>query len=200
MSLNLLLFSDVHASRSACTRLVELSKDADLVIGAGDFGNMRTELEVTIEILSAIDKPTILVPGNGESDDELLAACQDWSSATVLHGSGTEILGLPIFGIGGGIPTTPFGSWSFDFTEKQAEKMLVDCPQNGLLISHSPPYQAVDSSGGRHLGSTALRRAIELRQLSLVVCGHIHSSAGSEAMIGSTRVINAGWNGWMVEV
>ena len=177
-----------------------MAADADIVIGAGDLGNLRSQLDEPIEILSAIDRPTVLVPGNSESDQELREASRDWSQATVLHGQAARILGLDIFGIGGGIPTTPFGSWSWDFSESQAAALLADFPQRGVLVSHSPPYNAVDESRGRHLGSTAIRAAIETRQLDLVVCGHIHSCAGQEAMIGRTRVINVGPRAMMVAI
>jgi Icc-related predicted phosphoesterase len=193
--LKLLLFSDVHCDLKQCQVLVELAEkeDVDFVIGAGDFANFRRGLEPTIEILSQISRPTIVVPGNSESDDELLTACQAWPAATVLHGSGTTVNGVDFWGIGGGIPVTPFGPWSFDFTEAQAELMLAGCPAGSVLVTHSPPRGAVDvSSGGRSLGSIAIRETILARQPRLVVCGHIHESAGQHEMIGPTPVVNAG--------
>ena len=130
------------------------------MIGTGDFGNVR-RIEVCLKVLRAIDRPTVLVAGNNESTDELAAACGDWPQAHVLHGSGIVIEGVPFFGIGGGIPVTPFGSWSYDFTEEQATELLADCPQGSVLVSHSPPHGAVDlSSRGQHLGSVAVREAV----------------------------------------
>ncbi|MDX1520548.1 MAG: metallophosphoesterase family protein [Anaerolineae bacterium] len=200
--MKLLLFSDVHSSLWHCERLVEQADDVDLVIGAGDLGNVRRGLERTVKALGKIKKPTVLVPGNSESDEELLAvAGQFWPAATVLHGTGTEIAGIPFFGIGGGIPITPFGAWSFDFSEDEAETLLANCPPAAVLISHSPPKGAVDvSSSGRSLGSVAVRAAIERLQPRLVVCGHIHASAGQHQMIGDTPVVNAGPDGLMWEL
>jgi len=200
--MKLLLFSDLHCDTQKARRLVELSRDADLVIGAGDLGNLRRGLDRSIGVLQAIDKPTVLVPGNSESDDELRDACRDWPSAQVLHGSGVTIDGVDFFGIGGGIPVTPFGSWSFDFTEEQAAELLADCPRNCVLVSHSPPKGAVDvSSQGISLGSTTVRQVIESREPRLVVCGHIHESAGRHELLGSTPVVNAGPDGvaWNLE-
>jgi Icc-related predicted phosphoesterase len=91
---------------------------------------------------------------------------------------------------------TPFGSWSYDFTEDDASEMLASCPERCVLVSHSPPKGAVDiSSSGQSLGSKAIRTAIERVTPLLVVCGHIHGSAGKEARIGSTPIINAGPDG-----
>ena len=81
-----------------------------------------------------------MVPGNSESTEELMQACRSWKSAHVLHGSYTTIEGVTFFGIGGGISITPFGSWSYDFSEDEARDLLRDCPSGGVLVSHSPPW------------------------------------------------------------
>jgi Icc-related predicted phosphoesterase len=194
--MKLLLFSDLHMDTRAAQRLVQMARDVDIVIGAGDFGNMRKGVSTCVDILKAIDRPSVFVPGNNESFDELQAACAVWPSAVVLHGQAVEIDGNPFFGIGGGIPVTPFGAWSFDLSEHQAATLLENCPDNAILISHSPPKGAVDiSSSGQSLGSTAVRDAIHAKHPRLVVCGHIHASAGKQSTIGSTPVINAGPSG-----
>ena len=84
--MKLLAFSDLHRDRERAERLVELASGADVVVGAGDYATMRLGLERTIETLSAITVPTVLVPGNSESDTELWRACAVWPSADVLHG------------------------------------------------------------------------------------------------------------------
>lgn len=201
--MKILLFSDVHCDLERCRALVDLAdrEEVDLVIGAGDFANFRRGLEPTIDVLSQISNPTIVVPGNSESAEELLRACKSWPAATVLHGSGTTFNEVPVWGIGGGIPVTPFGPWSFDFTEKQAAAMLAGCPAEAILVSHSPPKGAVDvSSTGRSLGSVALSETILKRQPKLVVCGHIHESAGQYELVAQTPVVNAGPLGMIWEL
>jgi Icc-related predicted phosphoesterase len=199
--MKLLLFSDLHCDIVAAQRLVAQAHQVDVVVGAGDFANVRRGLDQAMAVLKAISQPLVLVPGNSESDEELSQACQGWPNAHVLHGSGTTIDRVDFYGLGGGIPVTPFGAWSFDFTEVEADQLLAACPASGVLVSHSPPQGVLDrSSRGEHLGSIAIRRAIEQRQLQLVVCGHIHASAGQEAMLGQTTVINAGPRGIIWEL
>jgi Icc-related predicted phosphoesterase len=199
--MKLLLFSDLHTDVSAAKRMVDLAREADVVIGAGDFANMRQDLSICIDILRAIQTPTVLVPGNNESYEELVAACAGCPSATVLHGTGIQIAGVPFFGIGGGIPVTPFGDWSYDFPETDAEQLLRNCPAGAVLVSHSPPKGAVDVAGnGRSLGSTAVRDAVTRFKPRLVVCGHIHACAGQRGEIGTTPVINAGPAGVVFEL
>ena len=199
--MKLLLFSDVHANAEAARKLVERSAGVDVVVGAGDFGVARRELDGCIELLKAIGRPTVLVPGNAESVEELSRACRAWPQARVLHGSGAELLGRDFYGLGGGVPVTPFGSWSYDFSEDEARQLLAGCPDGAVLVSHSPPVGVVDvSAAGKHLGSVALRETVELKRPVLVVCGHIHDSAGQRGAIGESPVINAGPGGIEVEL
>lgn len=194
--MKLLLFSDLHGNGEAARRLVVRARDADVVVGAGDFGNARRGIKACVDLLRGIDRPTVLVPGNAESAEELADACRGWGPAHVLHGSGVEIGGVPFFGLGGGVPVTPFGDWSYDFTEEQAEALLKDCPARAVLVTHSPPRGAVDrNSGGRSLGSVAVREAIERTGPLLVACGHIHACAGMTERIGETPICNAGPDG-----
>jgi len=89
--MRLLLFSDLHRDTDAASLLVQRAREADLIIGAGDFGNGRRGVADCIPILQQIPLPAILVPGNNESYEELANACQGWEHATVLHGTGIEI-------------------------------------------------------------------------------------------------------------
>jgi len=196
-----LLFSDLHRNTEAAAALVLASKTVDVVIGAGDFANRHEGLSDTLDILSEINKPAVLVPGNGETFEELREAAAVWKSATVLHGEGCTIDGVAFWGLGGGVPVTPFGAWSYDFTEALAAEMLSDCPESAILIVHSPPLDTVDhDSTGRIRGSESIRKTIETKQPKLVVCGHIHSDWGKKTKLGDTVIINAGPAGYIIEI
>lgn len=179
---------------------MERSSEADAVIAAGDFASVHEGLDETIAALQPISVPTVLVPGNNETEDALRAACEDWDAATVLHGQATDIDGMQFFGLGAGIPVTPW-DWSFDLDEEQAAEKLAACPEGAVLVIHSPPRGHYDtSSSGDHLGSTAILEAIESRRPPLAVCGHIHEAWGSEDEIGPTTVINLGPSGRIIEI
>ncbi len=198
--MRLLVFSDLHRDQDAARSLVERSAEADILIGAVDFAVMRQGIDDVIEILREVDKPTVLVPGNGESDAELREACAGWPSAHVLHGGGVTLEGIPFYGIGAGIPVTPFGDWSFDLSEDEAEPMLAECPKDGVLVSHSPPHGHVDEAGGVHLGSYAVLETIERVSPRLVVCGHIHGWWGKQSTVGRSLVVNAGPEGQLLDL
>ncbi len=193
--MKLLLFSDVHCSGPSVERLVVLAAQADVLVGAGDFGTMRRGTADTLAPFRQVDRPQVFVPGNAESVEELRESVT-WPHGHVLHASGIDIEGVSFFGFGGGVPVTPFGAWSYDFSEDDATVGLEDCPAGGVMVVHSPPHGAVDvSSGGQHLGSTAILAAVQRCQPALVVCGHIHDCANQSALIDSSPVVNAGPQG-----
>lgn len=199
--MKLLLFSDLHCDEKLCRLMVEQANTVDIVVGAGDIAHMRRGLEDAIGVLAAIDKPAVLVPGNSESCEELEAACRAWPSAHVLHGSGTEVEGIAFYGVGGAIPVTPFGDWSYDFSERRGAELLAGCPDGAVLVTHSPPKGTADLSAlGVHLGSEAVLQAIVARKPVLAVCGHIHEAAGRSHTLGDTTVISAGPKGVIWEL
>lgn len=191
-----LLFSDIHCNKDACDRMVEKSRDADIAICAGDLGSLRTGLRETVDALSGITIPTILVPGNHESHAELLDACDHLAHFHVLHGGSIALKGITFFGIGGGIPTTPFGPWSVDLSEHDARLLLTATFGEYVFITHSPPLGCLDTlANDQHVGSEAVRTFIGKSRPMFVVCGHIHENAGRQGELSGIPVINAGPSG-----
>jgi uncharacterized protein len=197
--MRILAFSDLHRDLGQAAKLVEMSSEADVVIGAGDFASVHEGLEETIGALAAIEAPTVLVPGNNETEEALREAASGWEPATVLHGDGLTIDGTEFYGLGAGVPVTPW-DWSFDLDEEAATAKLAGCPADAVLVVHSPPLGHCDaSSAGEHLGSTAVLETIEQKRPRLAVCGHIHESWGAESTVGSTPVFNLGPEGRVLE-
>ena len=198
--MKLLAFSDLHRDLGQAATLVEMSAEADVVIGAGDFASIHEGLEETIAALAAIESPTVLVPGNNETVEALREAVSGWESALVLHGEGARIEGVDFFGLGAGVPLTPW-DWSFDLDEGTAAKLLAPCPSGAVLVLHSPPKGHCDANGaGMHFGSEALVEAIQEKRPRLAVCGHIHESWGCESQIATTPVRNLGPSGLLVDI
>jgi len=198
--MRLLAFSDLHRDLEGARSLAERSADFDCVLAAGDFASVHEGLEEAIDALAAIEVPTVLVPGNNETEDALRDACAGWEAAIVLHGEATEIDGTSFFGLGAGIPTTPW-EWSFDLSDEDAEQRLAACPEGAVLVVHSPPRGHCDSSSsGEHLGSRAILDAIALKQPPLTVCGHIHEAWGERSQIGPTDIVNLGPAGTELEI
>ena len=189
--MKILAFSDLHLARAQAVEIVAASAEADLVIGAGDFCNMREGLDLAMDMLRGIDKPFVVVPGNAESSSELSDAAPP--NMINIHGKSCDVAGLTFFGLGGGVPITPFGDWSFDIGEEMAASYLDACDEADIMVFHSPPKGIADrTSNGLSIGSTAIRAAIERVQPRLAVCGHVHDCWGETGIIGATQVVNLG--------
>ncbi len=198
--MRILAFSDLHRDLEQAAKLVEMSADADVVVGAGDFASVHEGLDETISALASIEAPAVLVPGNNETDEALREAARAWEPATVLHGESTTIEGTEFFGLGAGVPVTPW-DWSFDLDDGAAGTMMGDCPEGAILVLHSPPKGHCDANGGGdHFGSPALRAGIEEKRPRIAVCGHIHESWGCESAVGETPVRNLGPTGTWLEL
>ncbi|MBD0281537.1 MAG: metallophosphoesterase family protein [Thermoleophilaceae bacterium] len=193
--MRLLAFSDLHRDVRQARRLAGMAAEADVVLAAGDFASIHHGLDETLAPLREIGTPTLVVPGNNETEAALRDACADWSAATVLHGGGTEIDGTVFWGLGAGVPVTPW-DWSFDLDEQRAAEMLAHCPEGAVLVVHSAPKGHVDNG----LGSEAILRAIERVRPPLAVCGHIHECWGQESSAGTSRIVNVGPAGSVLEL
>ena len=197
--MKILAFSDLHCDIKTAQNLVHKAKNVDVLVCAGDLSIIHKGLEKLIKIFSEVSIPTILVPGNNETTDNLTTACKDWKAATILHGSGIKINGIDFWGLGGGVPTTPW-DWSYDLTESEASEMLEACPKNAILISHSPPKGFGDDAGGMSLGSEAVLNCIKEKQPKIVFCGHIHECWGKMYLVNGSTVYNCGPNGQIVNI
>ncbi len=197
--MNVLAFSDLHRSKARAAALFLKSPEADLVIGAGDFCNMRHGLDDALRMLDGIACPMVVVPGNAESVEELRDASR--AGTTVLHGEEIEFDGIRLFGLGCGVPVTPFGPWSCDLDEVTAAAMLLPCRTADIIVTHSPPKGVADmTSNGMSVGSESVREAIERVQPKLALCGHIHDSWGRSGQIGMTQACNLGPSGRIFEI
>ena len=107
--------------------------------------------------------------------------------AAVLHGEGTKIDGMSFFGLGAGVPVTPW-DWSFDLSEEEAAERLAGCPEGGVLVVHSPPKGHLDKG----FGSEAILQTIETKHPRAAVFGHIHECQGRREQLGPTLLANLG--------
>jgi Icc-related predicted phosphoesterase len=55
--MKLLLFSDLHNDTAAARRLVERARRVDVLVGAGDFANVRSDPRPCLDILRKAGKP-----------------------------------------------------------------------------------------------------------------------------------------------
>ncbi|MBF0468135.1 MAG: metallophosphoesterase [Desulfamplus sp.] len=200
-----ILFSDIHFDISSCKSIIRKTENADIAIGAGDYALFRKDLKKSINLLSGIKIPTVLVPGNHETLSELTDACEGLNNFHVLHGNSVEINGVVFMGIGCAIPITPFLPWSVDLSEEDALKflskpVLSQHDRDFVFITHSPPFGCLDTMyKNKNIGSKTIRAFIEQYNPSFVVCGHIHEMWNRKSHINGIPVINCGPQGYEFE-
>ena len=196
--MKILAFSDIHCDLAAAEALVAAARDADLVIGAGDFAQRHEGLDKIMPALAGIGDKALYIPGNNETVEALRSA----TTARVIHGAAVEIGGLRIAGLGCAVPPLPPMPWgSYDMPEAQAAEILEQIGKADILVSHSPPHKVVDVHADLgSIGSTAVRDWILKHSPALVLCGHIHDCWGQEAKLGETRVMNLGPGVTWVEI
>jgi len=49
-------------------------------------------------------------------------------------------------------------------------------------------------------GSEGVKKAIDLLKPDIAICGHVHEAEGIEERIGSTKLINVGKSGKIIEL
>ena len=181
--------ADLHGSALAAQLIRENLERyrPDVFVAAGDITNFGP-VSYAEEVFRGLAVPTLAVPGNCDPRD--LPAVLD-ALGVNLHGRKSSIAGRTFVGIGGSNPT-PFGT-PFELSEEEIRSTLSRTMEAGaILVSHPPPNGAVDVVySGEHVGSVAVREAVEKYQPPLVLCGHIHEARGIER-IGPTTVVNPG--------
>ena len=187
-----LVLSDVHGdlrSLRAAKRLIH-GIGADVVLLLGDITNMG-EAEQAREAIKQLGPAKVLgFAGNWE-----LPSVQEEleRQGISLHAKKKKIGKYTFIGFGGGLHENP-GRFLFSEQEiKEALGGLLEGEKNAVLLTHLPPLgTALDlARSGRHIGSAAVREAIEKNQPLLHLCGHCHEGAGAEK-IGKTASINVG--------
>jgi uncharacterized protein len=189
-------FGDVHMATRNLERMRDVMRDCDLVIVSGDltnFGGIADAEKVLADVRRAC--PNVLALSGNLDRREVIPYLEQEGIA--LHGKGLVLEGVGIFGCGGS-NITPFHTPT-EFTEDEIDGALragyepVRDVRPLLMVCHTPPYNTKCDRilSGKPVGSTAARRFIEEVKPDVCISGHIHESAGVDA-IGPTRVFNAG--------
>ena len=187
-----LVLSDVHGdlrSLKAANRLIQ-EIGADLVLLLGDITNMGDAEQARGAVKMLLPTHVLGFAGNWEmpSVQEELER-----QGISLHAKKKKIGKYAFIGFGGGLHENP-GRFLFSEQEiKEALAGLLEGEKNAVLLTHLPPLGTrLDlARNGRHIGSTAVREAIEKNHPLLHLCGHCHEGAGEEK-IGATTSINVG--------
>ncbi len=213
--MRIIAFGDIHMAAHFCADIPGI-READLVILTGDLTNFGARAEVK-QVLDEVMRHNPHVLAQIGNIDHLEINDYLEQLDINLHGQSRIVGGrLCIVGVGGS-NRTPFRTPT-EFSEDELMTIASKAYLQGLeyislaqpvfghalpilLVSHTPPANTrLDRlTSGRHVGSTAVRRLIEIHQPDLCICGHIHEGKGQDS-IGRTTIINPGMlrqGGWI---
>lgn len=197
MSTRLAVIGDIHAHLPRLVDVLERVQEVGVegILQVGDLGSNilgrgRGDRERVRRYLASVDlvlerlravAPTLWVPGNHD-----LRALERPGN---VDGRVEELAGLRVWGIGGAGPDR----YGFPYEWAEGEVRNRELPDCDVLLTHAPPRATpLDWVPHRpaHVGSAAIRELAE-RHRGLLVCGHIHESAGV-LKINDCVCLNAG--------
>lgn len=211
MSTKICFISDSHSKHNKL-----IIPECDILVHAGDWTSLG-EIHEVRNFGKWLDKQPageiVLVPGNHEriwerclpeSKEWLLNECP-W--ANLLMESSIELNGLHFWGSG---YTPAFGfQWAFNAGRTPVEAahlfkpfigdIWAQIPNNvNILVTHGMPYGILDDAMDFHLGKITsvgdrelLKRCQELKNLKVVVGGHLHAQGGKSLIRDGVTYINA---------
>ncbi len=199
--LKILAASDLHGDSKATSALARKAdkEGVDLVVLCGDLTGF-IEGQGLIKPFKDRGQKVLILPGNWDSfaTTDFLA---NFYGVKNIHGYSAQYEGVGFFGAGG---VTDVGPHSV-ISEKEIMKTL-EKAHSGLkgiekkvMLTHMHPAGSKSEFSGFE-GSASITKAIKKFKPEILLHGHIHEASGIEEKIGSTRVINVGKKGIVLEV
>lgn len=196
--MKILAFVDIHGNKSALKRLVELSKDSDILVCAGDISNWGKNLDELILILEKADKPLLIIPGNHETAEQIRLLSKKFRFVIPIHKGSYQFNEYVFFGYGeGGFSQEepPLARIMPKFKETVKKDQIV------VLVTHAPPYGTkLDFLMPNHSGCKTITEFIKDIHPRLAICGHLHENFGKKDMINKTLLINPGPSGKIISL
>jgi len=186
-----LALSDIHQRTENLGALLEKAGAGfDAVIVAGDLTNYgeKRHAEEVLGLLAG-RKNVLVIPGNLDTGEVVRAIGEHKMQ---LHAAKAFVSGNVFVGFGGG-KESEVGDVLFSETQifSTLEK-LCEGEKEFVLVTHLPPSgTGLDlAANGKHIGSDAVRKIIEIFQPRLQLCGHCHEAGGRSERIGKTLCVN----------
>jgi hypothetical protein len=201
--MKIVVISDLHGDIENLFNYFDKIKelDFDVIVCPGDFTDANTPKGFTqedaakliIKELNLLKKPILAVPGNVDTKGIIRVLENEGIS---LHGKGKIIGDVGFYGYGGA--QTPFET-NIEPSEEELGLGLknafneVKNAKYKVQVTHTPPSGTrVDMiQSGLHVGSNAVREAIETYEPLAAISAHIHEARSTDH-IKKTFIINSG--------
>lgn len=193
--MKVLVFVDYHDQKEYYKSLSKKAEYADLILGAGDYSMFGNNLRKIMKDFDNFGKPCLFIHGNHESEEEMIESTKGLKNIKWIHKEIVKKGDYKILAYGGG----GFERRNEEF-EAFVKKEKVD--DKTILLVHGPPYETIQDTvyPGMHSGNISYKEFIREKQPGLVICGHIHETAGLSQTIGKTIILNPGPEGVLLDL
>lgn len=171
--------------------------DVEFIISAGNFSKITRDLIFFLEKCEKLGKKTYLIPSSIEERNALENIQGQFSNCINLDKNSLTIGNYVICGYGGNNLTRDdpiFRKVAREWYSSNNKKKII-------LVLGGPPFGTeVDKVGENYLGNYDYRKFVDRIKPALVICGNIIENAGKMDKINSTKIINPGFEGMVVEL
>ncbi len=195
-----LAFTDVHEDQRTIANLVNRGKqgDIDFLVCCGDISNFRRGLKNTLNAFNQIGKPVYVVHGNHEEPEEsfaeMVSAYEHWIN---LHLKSIQVGNYYFLGYGGG---------GFAMEDPRFRKIAREWygrlkQEKTVFIHHMPPFGTkLDLLEVGPVGNKDYTKFIKRMKPKLSISGHLHETFNVIDKIDTTKIVNPGCNGMVIEL
>lgn len=198
----ILAASDIHGDKGLAKKLAERAEkeNVDLVILAGDLTMADADTNGIIGPFKAKGKQVLIVPGNHESPATTGFLSQRYNVVD-LHGYGKKFGELGVFGCSGvNVGMQQMSEQDIYETLKQAFGKVKGAKKT-IMVTHVHPTGSIIENFTQFFpGSNGVKKALDNFKPDIMLCGHVHEAEGIEDKIGSTRIINVGKQGKIIDI
>jgi uncharacterized protein len=197
----ILAASDLHGDSKQAKKLAEKAdkEKVDLVVLCGDITGW-VETKDIIKPFKDKKKKVLILPGNWDSfaTADFLAEIYGVKN---IHGYSVKYENVGFFGAGGTANSIGPSNTSEREIFKNLEKAhsRLNGIEKKIMLTHEHPSGSKSEFSGVP-GSQAIKKAIDKFKPDFLLHGHIHEAAGADEKINSTRVINVGKEGKIIEI
>jgi Icc-related predicted phosphoesterase len=198
----ILAAGDIHGDVTLVRKLVDKAEkeNVDLVVLCGDLTMSEASTENIIGPFINKNKKVLLIPGNHESIATIDFLAELYG-ATNLHGYSFKLGDIGLFGCSGvniGIHKLP-ESEIFELLNKAYNQIKEK--RTKIMVTHVHPDGIKMGKLTPHFqGSKGVRKALDYFKPDIILCSHVHEAEGVEEIVGSTKIINVGRSGKIVEI
>ena len=200
--LRILAAGDIHGDIGLAKKLAERAKreNVDLVVLCGDLTQADQSTDNLIGPFKKLNEKVLLIPGNHEpvATADFLAEAYGVKN---IHGYSVRYKDVGIFGAGGA------NIGLFQLSEKEMYDLLkkgfdkIKYLDKKIMVTHVHPTNTKMEKFTKFFpGSDGVKRALDILKPDLLLCSHVHEAEGIEEMIGSTRILNVGRKGKIIEI